>query len=101
MSLFTYIRTCLKSAWFMYVMSVFLSILTGGSIIRIYGSTCGFNIFEPDTWFTSVMVMGSSYCKCLNWLGYLTGITVDNIWIHVCTILMSFLYLKKPDNSGS
>ena len=73
---------------------IFLSCI----LIRIYGNTCGISILYPSSWLSSFLLVGSPYCRGLNWATNLTSGIVENLWFHLISNLLTSLYLYIPNN---
>ena len=81
--------TILNSVLFTYILIIISTVFLGGFITRFYGNTCGISPFEPSYWVYSFILMGSPYCKMLNFLCYACNSILENIWIHFGAILMT------------
>jgi hypothetical protein len=90
------ISSVLNSIWFTYVVTILICLFFSGFIIRQYGETCGINIYRPDTWMTTMALMGSPYCRILNQVGQISGNIMENLWIHVIATAMSRVALWIP-----
>ena len=95
------LRTLLASIWFTYFTTIVGCLFFSGFIIRYYGDTCGINIYRPDTWFTTLVFMGSPYCRILNQIGMISGNIMENIWFHVLATVMSRVVIWIPFASSS
>ena len=73
----------INSVIFIYLLTLIVSVIAGGSIIRIYGYHCGVNIFDIVSVFTGSIAIGSPYCKCLNSLASACSIIVEKMWYHL------------------
>ena len=80
-----------KTGLAIYTVSITLLFLSGGSAIRLYGETCGVNPLIPSTWFRSFILVGSPWCKFLNWIGYLSNSIMEMFWYHMATIIFGFI----------
>ena len=85
-----------KSTAFLYLLVLLVSIFGGGLIVRFYGETCGINIFKPRTWIMTATLMGSPYCKTLNWLSFISTSVVENMYWHILTITITYLLSFVP-----
>jgi hypothetical protein len=92
----TFQEKLLKTTAFTYSLILFLSIIGGGSIIRLYGDTCGLNVFDPTTWLRAAVVIGSPWCKGLNWLGYTATCIVEHLWLHLIGLSVTTLVAYIP-----
>ena len=86
----------IKTTYFIYTIILFVSIFGGGSIIKIYGETCGLSILSPSEWGRSLMLMGSPWCRGLNWLGYTSTTIVEHIWYHIITNIVALVCIDIP-----
>jgi len=86
----------LNSIWFAYFGTIIVCLFFSGFIIRHYGDTCGINIYRPDTWATTLALMGSPYCRMLNQIGQISGNIMENLWIHVIATGMTRVALWIP-----
>lgn len=64
-------------------------VFIGGAITNIYGYYCGINIYEPSTWFISLMLHGSPFCKFLNNLAFYSHYILENLYIYIILGLLS------------
>ena len=89
-----------KRTYFIYLLILFLGLFGGGSIIRLYGETCGLTIFDINSWGSSMMLIGSPWCHGLNWLGHMSTKIVENIWYHfmISVLGLVFNYVPKTIN---
>ena len=92
----TFHEKILKTSAFAYSLVLFLSVIGGGSIIRLYGDTCGLNIFDPSTWLRATVIIGSPWCKGLNWLGYTATCIVEHLWLHLIGLSMTTFVAYIP-----
>ena len=87
-----------------YVLVLLGAVFGGGSLIRVYGNTCGLNIFDPGSWLLAFVTIGSPWCRALNWVGYMTTSIVEHIWFHlfgvVITSFVSFVPGKMNNLSA-
>jgi hypothetical protein len=90
------IRAILNSIWTTYLFTVIICLFFSGYIISYYGETCGINIYRPDTWVTTLALMGSPYCKMLNYIGQVSGNIMENLWIHLIATAMSRVVIWVP-----
>jgi hypothetical protein len=90
------IRAILNSIWTTYLLTIICCLFFSGFIIRYYGDTCGINIYRPDTWVTTLALMGSPYCKTLNYIGQISGSIMENLWIHLIATGMSRIVIWVP-----
>ena len=81
--------TIINSVLFTYILVIISTVFLGGFITKFYGNTCGISPFEPSYWIYSFILMGSPYCKLLNFLCYACNSILENIWIHFGAILMT------------
>lgn len=75
--------TVINSIWFAYFATIVVCLFFSGFIIRYYGETCGINIYRPDTWMTTLALMGSPYCRILNQIGQISGNIMDSRHRHL------------------
>ena len=80
----------------LYTLVLLVCMFGGGSIIRVYGDTCGLSLLDPGSWFTSMVMIGSPWCRGLNWLGYISTTVVENIWYHVLANAITWCIAKVP-----
>jgi hypothetical protein len=97
----SFYETVLKTSAVTYTMVLFVAILGGGCMIRLYGETCGLNILEPSTWLKSTVSIGSPWCKTLNLVGYIATNIVEHIWLHLFGLLGTYLVAYLPGNLKS
>jgi len=90
------LSSVLNSIWFAYFATIVACLFFSGFIIRYYGETCGINIYRPDTWMTTLALMGSPYCRILNQIGQISGNIMENLWIHVIATSMTRVALWIP-----
>ena len=86
----------LSAAATLYSLVLLGCVFGGGSIIRIYGDTCGLSLFDPGSWFTSMVLIGSPWCRGLNWVGYVSTTIVENIWYHALANAITWSIAKVP-----
>ena len=82
----------IKTTYFIYTIILFVSIFGGGSIIKVYGETCGLSILSPSEWGRSLMLMGSPWCRGLNWMSYIVSNIIENIWYHGIASCVGLIY---------
>ena len=87
---------CFKISWVSYILVLFGAVFGGGSLIRLYGNTCGLNIMNPSSWLTAFVTIGSPWCKVLNWVGYMTTSIVEHLWFHLFGVLMTSFIVFVP-----
>lgn len=92
----SFYETVLKTSAMTYAMVLILAILGGGSLIRLYGETCGLNILDPSTWLRATITIGSPWCKALNWVGYMATSIVEHLWLHLFGLLVTSLVAYVP-----
>lgn len=85
-----------KTTYFVYILILFLAVFGGGSIIKLYGDTCGLSIFQPTSWLSSMILIGSPWCKGLNWLGHISTNIIENIWYHLVLGAIGYVYNYIP-----
>jgi len=90
------LSSVLNSIWFAYFSTIVVCLFFSGFVIRHYGDTCGINIYRPDTWATTLVLMGSPYCRMLNQIGQISGNIMENLWIHVIATGMTRVALWIP-----
>lgn len=88
----------LKTSAMAYVMVLILAILGGGSIIRLYGETCGLSLLDPSTWLRATITIGSPWCKALNWFGYMATSIVEHLWFHIFGLFITTFLAYVPGN---
>ena len=76
----------------LYVTFIVGIIFGGGSIIRLYGNTCGLSILDPGSWFRSTILMASPWCRGLNWMSYIVSSVIENIWYHGIASIVGLVY---------
>jgi hypothetical protein len=86
----------LNNIWITYFLTILSCLFFSGFIIRYYGETCGINMYRPDTWVTTLALMGSPYCRVLNQIGQISANIMENLWIHVIATMMSRIVLWVP-----
>ena len=94
-------KTLFKTSAITYALVLIFAILGGGSVIRLYGETCGLNIFDPSTWLRATMTIGSPWCKALNWVGYMSTSIVEHLWLHMFGLLVTSFVAYVPGNFKS
>lgn len=92
----SYIKNILQNVWLMYLLTIIGCLFLSGSIIRIYGETCGITLSKPTTWISTFLLMGSPYCKILNYIGHISGSIMENLWIHIISSIVSKILLVLP-----
>ena len=90
----------IQKSLFVYSLILLLSIFGGGSIVRLYGDTCGISLLDPSSWGSSFILMGSPWCRGLNWLGYVSTTVVENIWYHTIANIVGYMLLHLPSTIG-
>jgi len=60
-----------------------LIIISGGIVTKLYGETCGFNLYDYRTWLNPVMMMGSPWCQNLLNISYYTNNIVTNMYSNI------------------
>ena len=90
------IMSLFKTTYFIYLLILFIGIFGGGSIIRLYGNTCGLTIFDISSWGSSMMLIGSPWCHGLNWLGHMSTKIVENIWSHFMISVLGLVFNYVP-----
>ena len=85
----------------LYTLIVLASVFGGGSLIRLYGETCGLSILSPGTWFQSFVLIGSPWCRTLNWLGHMATMVMEYIWFHLATMFVGWISAYIPNNMFS
>ena len=94
---YKWIQRILKTSWMTYVLVLLGAVFGGGSLIRLYGNTCGLSIIEPSSWLRASITIGSPWCKLLNWVGYVTTSIVEHLWFHLFGILMTSFVTFLPN----
>ena len=84
-----------------YTAFILSCIFGGGSIIRLYGDTCGLSILNPSSWFGSAVLMGSPWCRGLNWMGFIVSSVIENIWYHLIASFIGIVYSFSGVNAKS
>jgi hypothetical protein len=79
-----------------YTAIIFACVFGGGGIIRLYGDTCGLSLMDPGSWARSMLLIGSPWCRGLNWLGYVTTSVVENIWYHMIANGITWICTTLP-----
>merc|ERR1712224_549109 len=74
-----WIQFLVKGSWWMHVLVLLGAILGGGSLIRLYGDTCGLSLLDSSTWFRAFVTIGGPWCKRLNWVIHLTTRIVEDL----------------------
>lgn len=80
----------------LYSLVLLVCVFGGGSIIRLYGDSCGLSLMDPSSWFSSMIMIGSPWCRGLNWLGYISTTVVENIWYHALANAITWGIAKVP-----
>ena len=93
---YKWIQGILKTSWMTYVLVLLGAVFGGGSLIRLYGNTCGLSIIEPSSWLRASITIGSPWCKLLNWVGYVTTNIVEHLWFHLFGIMMTSFVTFLP-----
>lgn len=93
---YKWIQRILKTSWMTYVLVLLGAVFGGGSLIRLYGNTCGLSIIEPSSWLRASITIGSPWCKLLNWVGYVTTNIVEHLWFHLFGIMMTSFVTFLP-----
>ncbi len=93
-----YILSIINSIIFIYICIIILIVFLGGTFIKLYGNTCGISFLEPSTYVTSFILMGSPFCKTLNYLCYASSCLLENIWIHFGTICIAKILYYIPES---
>lgn len=91
-----FVSNVLKTSAMTYAMVMVFAILGGGSLIRLYGESCGLSLFDPSTWLRAIITIGSPWCKALNWVGYMTTSIVEHLWLHTFGLLITALVAYLP-----
>ena len=85
-----------KTSAMTYAFVLMIAILGGGSIIRLYGYTCGISIMEPSSWLKATLSIGSPWCKALNWAGYMTTCIVEHMFFHLFGLITTTFIAYVP-----
>ena len=91
-----WIQGIIKTSWVMYIVVLVGAIFGGGTVIRIYGNTCGLSLLEPSSWFTAAVAIGSPWCKALNWMAYVATSIVEHLWFHLFGIVVTSFIAFVP-----
>ena len=94
----TFYSNVLKTSAMTHAIVLMFAILGGGSMIRLYGQTCGLNIFEPYSWLRATITIGSPWCKALNWVGYMATSVVEHLWLHLFGLMVTSFLAYIPGN---
>ena len=92
----SWVQVLAKSSWLMYITVLVGAILGGGTIIRIYGNTCGLSLLDPSSWLMAAVTIGSPWCKALNWMGYMATSIVEHLWFHLFGIVVTWFIAFVP-----
>ena len=84
--------TIFNKSIMLYITFIVCIIFGGGSIIRLYGNTCGISILDPGSWFSATVLMGSPWCRGLNWMSYIVSNIIENIWYHGIASCVGLIY---------
>jgi hypothetical protein len=84
----------------LYTLMVLASVFLGGSIIRLYGETCGRSLFDPLSWVSSFMLIGSPWCRALNWVGHISTMVMEYVWFHLATVTLGWISTYIPSMIG-
>ena len=57
---YKWIQRILKTSWMTYVLVLLGAVFGGGSLIRLYGNTCGLSIIDPSSWLRASITIGST-----------------------------------------
>lgn len=93
---YKWIQGILKTSWMTYILVLLGAVFGGGSLIRLYGNTCGLSLIEPSFWLRASITIGSPWCKLLNWVGYVTTSIVEHLWFHLFGIIMTSFVAFLP-----
>ena len=80
----------------LYSLVLVVCVFFGGSIIRLYGDTCGLSLMDPSSWYSSMILIGSPWCRGLNWLGYISTTVLENIWYHALANVVTWTIANVP-----
>jgi hypothetical protein len=94
---YKWIQRILKTSWMTYVLVLLGAVFGGGSLIRLYGNTCGLSIIDPSSWLRASITIGSPWCKLLNWVGYVTTSIVEHLWFHLFGIILTSFVSFLPN----
>lgn len=92
----TFFANVLKTSALTYALVLIVAILGGGSIIRLYGETCGISLLDPSTWLRGIFIIGSPWCKALNWGGYMATSIVEHLWFHLFGVFVTTFLSYVP-----
>lgn len=71
---------------------------TTGLIIRLYGNTCGIDLFNPISWPFSLITVVSPWCSRLATLSLWMITAIENLWIILCTLMMMSVVSSIPSD---
>ena len=86
----------IQTTAFLYTAILFACVFGGGGVIRLYGDTCGLSLLSPSTWASSLVLIGSPWCRGLNWVGYVSTTIVENIWYHIIANALTWVCSSIP-----
>lgn len=81
----------IKGTAVIYTCVIAACVFGGGGLIRLYGETCGLSLFDPKSWISSIILVGSPWCRGLNWLGYVTTSVIENVWYHMIANIITWV----------
>ena len=86
---YKWIQGLMRTSWMTYILVLLGAVFGGGSMIRLYGNTCGLNLLEPSSWLRAFVTIGSPWCRVLNWVGYMATSIVEHLWFHLFGIIIN------------
>ena len=96
MTLILVVSVMIQITAIVYTAILIVCMFGGGGIIRLYGDTCGLSLMDPSSWGRSMVLIGSPWCRGLNWLGYVSTSVVENIWYHMLANVVTWVCTTLP-----
>merc|ERR1712146_455315 len=96
MGSYKWIQGILRTSWMTYILVLLGAVFGGGSMIRLYGNTCGLNLLDPSSWLRAFVTIGSPWCRALNWVGYMSTSIVEHLWFHLFGVIISTFVTFVP-----
>ena len=93
---YKWIQGILRTSWMTYILVLLGAVFGGGSMIRLYGNTCGLNLLDPSSWLRAFVTIGSPWCRALNWVGYMATSIVEHLWFHLFGVIISTFVTFVP-----
>ena len=73
----------------MWIIATYMAAALGtGSVVRVYGNTCGVDAWNPATWSNAILTAGSSWCRALQTLSAAGTYLTEHWALHTVGMMM-------------